>query len=326
MIGYDKQYTVLRSTPVSLSPGRGISLPCRMAKTVLILCMLSGWLYGQTYPLYIDQPPCPTNEVVNEQIVREDIGTVLLNVRTPELTYVAPVPRSGRALAMVIVPGGGYMVEAWDLEGIDIARYLSSQGVHCFVLRHRLPGKLTGPCKEVAALSDAQQAMRTVRELADSLGFSGGQVGIMGFSAGGHLAGSAAVHHETVAGWSSRPDFSVLVYPVTIMEEPNTGHVGSQWSLLGEKPDADRLAFYNLPDQIDSLTPPTLLVHASDDATVPVENSLRYYRGLVRHGIPADLRVYARGGHGFGAAREQSGPVSGWLDEVLRWIKTTVND
>ena len=292
-----------------------------MLRSLLVCFLLPISLAAQdrVFPVYTAAIPCLADGVASAR-ADSAIGRVVTNVVKPTLDYYAPVPRASVGKAIVLIPGGGYAVEAWDHEGTDVARYLSAQGYHVFILAHRLPMQLRGECKSTAALDDAQEAILRVRQLADSLSFPTDHVGIMGFSAGGHLAGSASVHSRERAGSSSRPDFSVLVYPVTLMNAERTGHAGSQYNLLGEHPHPDSLAYHNLPSQIDSLTPPTLLVHASDDRAVIPENSLAYYRALVRHGVEADLRIYAHGGHGFGSARERPGPVSGWLEEVTDWL------
>ncbi len=291
-------------------------------RLLLLLSLLSVELGAQEeiFPVYAGEVPCATHRPATSRDDAE-IGLVLTDVAVPELYHFAPVPRASRSTAIMVIPGGGYYIEAWDLEGVDIARFLAAEGYDAFVLRHRLPGTLEGPCKDHVALEDAQQALLTVRGLADTLGFAADRVGIMGFSAGGHLAGSASVHWREAGGTSSRPDFSVLVYPVLIMNERAEGHAGSQQALLGSTPDPDRLSFYNLPAQVTADSPPALLIHASDDEGVPVRNSIRYYEALLQQGVAADLRVYATGGHGFGAARELEGPVRGWLDEVVRWLE-----
>jgi acetyl esterase/lipase len=278
--------------------------------------------YGQVtvLPLYADlEVPCLGDRETTTEM-DETIGLKVTNVAEPELHYYRPVPRAASDKAVMILPGGGYVVQAWDHEGVDIARYLSSEGYHAFVLRYRLPGQITGDCKDRVALQDAQRAMLLIRQYADSLGYDAHAVGVMGFSAGGHLAGSVSVHETIEGGLSSRPDFSVLVYPVLRMDEQRNGHAGSQRALLGDNPDPDRLAYYNLPEQVDAETPPTLLVHASDDAGVSPLNSTAYYEALIANGVAADLRIYAHGGHGFGSARELSYPTRAWLEEVTKWI------
>ena len=293
------------------------------AMRMLLLFLLPCSLLAQEglLPIYKGVVPCLGAVAADSSYVDAVIGEVVMATRVPGLQYFAPVPRSARREAVMVIPGGGYTVEAWDLEGTDIARYLSARGYHAFVLRHRLPQGITGDCKDHVAQDDAQQGLLTIRGLADSLNYFADRVGVMGFSAGGHLAGSVSVHATQVDSVSSRPDFSILVYPVLLMDAESSGHGGSQLALLGENPDSKRLAYYNLPTQVDTLTPPTVLFHASDDTGVLPRNSLRYYEQLVAHGVPADLRIYATGGHGFGSAREASGPLNGWLEEVVDWIK-----
>lgn len=290
-------------------------------RLLLLVLIVAIRMQGQTTVI-----PVPTDldcgsEMGTTTEVKPPIGTIVTSVARPELHYLAPVARAARAAAVMIIPGGGYHIEAWDLEGIDIARYLTNAGYHTFVLRHRLPGKLSGDCKRDAALSDATAAMRHIRGLADSLGYSRDKIGVMGFSAGGHLAGSVSVHARVVDSITSRPDFSVLVYPVLSMDSVASGHRGSQNALLGEAPDRQWLEFYDIPARVDSLSPPAILFHASDDGGVHPANSLRYYRALVDHGVAADLRIYAEGGHGFGSARELNGPVSHWLEELVAWME-----
>ncbi|NJB85623.1 acetyl esterase/lipase [Lewinella marina] len=290
-------------------------------RLLLPLLFFAAVLTGQdqVFPVYTGPIPCANDRPLGSRN-EAGIGRILTDVSEPELHYFAPIPRSGRADAVMIIPGGGYAIEAWDLEGTDIARYLSHAGYHAFVLSHRLPARAEPECRSEVALNDAQTGLLRIRGLADSLGFATDQVGVMGFSAGGHLAGSASVHPREEGGVSSRPAFSILVYPVTLMDADRRGHAGSQANLLGPEEDADLREYFHLPAQVDSLTPPTLLIHASDDKAVPPRNSLEYYAALQSHGVAADLRIYATGGHGFGAARERETPVRGWLEEVTKWL------
>ncbi|WP_420460591.1 alpha/beta hydrolase [Neolewinella sp.] len=291
---------------------------------VLLCLLLSCAVLAQqpVIPLYSGEVPCVDAVAADASHYDAEIGEVVTAVRVPDLIYFSPVPRSASQEAVLVIPGGGYTIEAYDLEGTDIARYLSARGYHAFVLRHRLPQGIEGPCKDHVAQDDAQQGLLSVRRLADSLGYRADRVGVMGFSAGGHLAGSVSVHARMEDSLTTRPDFSILVYPVLIMSAADSGHAGSQAALLGQAPDPQRIRYYNLPTQVDSLTPPTILFHASDDTGVLPQNSLRYYEALIAHGVPADLRIYARGGHGFGSARELAAPVSGWLEEAVTWIRS----
>jgi acetyl esterase/lipase len=262
--------------------------------------------------------------------MRKDIGRMITSVHSPLLEHYAPVPQIATGAAIMIIPGGGYTIEAWGHEGADIAHNFLTEGLQVFILKHRLPRKESAPCKSHVALDDARRGVQTIRMMADSLGINRNQVAVMGFSAGGHLAASAAVHplvadstaFPAAAAFSSRPDLSMPVYPVLIMEDSKAAHQGSIVALLGEKPwDAKLLDYYNLPAQVHADVPPTFLVHASTDKAVPVENSLRYYRALVEHNVPASLHVYDAGGHGFGSAKQMDTPVRDWLDVAVNWLR-----
>ena len=295
----------------------------------ILLTLMALPLPGQTvFPLYPQGAPCPSGLPTTAD--REDgLGLIVRTVGEPELYHYAPVPWMATGGAVMVVPGGGYSVLAWDHEGVVMARRLASAGIHAFVLRHRLPAHQPEPCKRTVALDDARRGLRTVRWLADSLGYGADRIAVMGFSAGGHLAGSLGVHAtagdpqatDPVERVSSRADHNLLVYPVLIMDRERPGHAGTQHALLGDNPAATDLAYFNLPGRVDSATAPTLLVHASDDLGVLVRNSLRFYEALVRHGVPADLRVYAAGGHGFGTATQRPGPIARWLEEAIAWLR-----
>lgn len=258
------------------------------------------------------------------------IGTFVQRVRTPTLHHFAPLPRLDRKAAIVIAPGGGYYIQAWDWEGQVFADRLTAEGYHVFVLRYRLPATISDPeCRAHAALTDARRGVRMTRVLADSLGYDPHKIALMGFSAGGHLAGSAAVHFEPgdstslnpYSRVSSRPDLSVLVYAVLSMDGSEDAHAGSAGALLGpdytEHPLRD---FFDLPAQVHADVPPTLLVHASDDEGVPPGNSLAYYAALRESGVPAALHVFAEGGHGFGLGTEPAGPTKNWVEILLAWL------
>ena len=288
---------------------------------LLLTCSAPAVLAQNILPLYDGPPPCAVEGPEpdgTEQ--RDNIGLVVTKVDVPTLHHYAPVPALSRGAAVIIAPGGGYHVQAWDWEGVAFAHRLTAAGYHVFVLRYRLPATMeNGNCKSQTALADGLRAVELVREQADSLGYAANKITVMGFSAGGHLAGSIAVYGDG----ESRPDASILVYPVTIMSADSATHSGSAQALLGEDYlQHPQRSLFDLPGNIHAKMPPTLLVHASDDKAVPPENSLRYYSALVQHGVPADLRVYANGGHGFSLGNHFPGPVNAWFDEVLRWLET----
>lgn len=290
---------------------------------------LSSLLFSQTIiPLYPEGIPCES-DLAEAEHQRATIGRYITSVHEPLMEHFRPVPQIATGGAVMVVPGGGYAINAWGHEGQDIAQRLVIEGLHVFVLKYRLPKNESAECRSRVALDDARRGVQTIRMLADSLGLDVGKVAVMGFSAGGHLAASAAVHYleadstsgTAVAAYSSRPDLSIPVYPVLIMEDSDAAHQGSINNLLGPKPwPADLLAYHNLPERVHADVPPTFLVHAGDDRVVPIENSLRYYAALKKAGVPADLHVYAKGGHGFGSARQKKIPVREWMTALLNWF------
>ena len=217
------------------------------------------------------------------------------------------VPGATNAAAVVVCPGGGYGFLADDHEGVQPAKYLNSLGVHAFVLKYRIatkgrPGPLMG-----APLLDAQRALRTVRARATEFGVDPKRVGIWGFSAGGHLASTAATHFDAgkvdsgdaVERAGCRPDFAILAYPVITMDKAVT-HGGSRANLIGADPSPELVALYSNDERVTAETPPTFLFQTDDDAAVRAENAVRFYLALRKHKVPAELHVYAKGPHGVG--------------------------
>ena len=235
------------------------------------------------------------------------------------------LPPAGRAngTAVVVFPGGGYSHLSLDREGAQMARWLNERGVTAFVVRYRLGPRYRHP----AMLQDAQRAVRLVRARAAEWKLDPRRIGVLGFSAGGHAASSAGTHFDAgapadadvVARASSRPDFMVLVYPVITMD-PRFTHAGSRRHLLGEQPAPELERLLSNETQVTRETPPTLLVASTDDASVPVENSLLMYQALRAAKVPAELHVFETGRHGFGLA--PGDPVlSGWLAQCEAWMR-----
>lgn len=226
--------------------------------------------------------------------------------------------------AIVVCPGGGYGALAADHEGKQIAQWLNSQGISAFVLRYRLGPKYRHP----AMINDAQRALRTVRARAAEFRVNPDKIGIMGFSAGGHLSATAATHFDAgnashtdvIERVSSRPDFAVLAYPViTLTNEPYV-HKGSRRNLLGDNPDA-KLA-ENLSNElaVTRETPPCFLFHTDADTGVPPENSVLFYLALRKHGVPAELHIYENGPHGVGLAWSDIALAS-WPGRLSDWLR-----
>ncbi|HEU4628242.1 MAG TPA: alpha/beta hydrolase [Gemmatimonadaceae bacterium] len=245
-------------------------------------------------------------------------------VDVPTVTpYLPPADRATGAAA-VILAGGGYLRVAVDKEGIPAARWLNSLGVAAFVVQYRLGPRYHHP----AMLQDAQRAVRLVRARAAGWGVDPHRVGVVGFSAGGHLASTLATHSDAgapagtdaVERESSRPDFTVLVYPVITMEAGVT-HANSRTRLLGEHPSPELVRLLSNETQVTEGTPPAFIVASADDRTVPVENALRYFAALRAHGVAAELHVFGHGRHGFGLAPED--PVlSQWPALCAAWLRS----
>jgi acetyl esterase/lipase len=241
----------------------------------------------------------------------------------PSLTpYLVPEGR-GTGTAVVVCPGGGYAHLASDHEGVQVAQWLNSLGVSAFVLQYRLGPRYHHPIE----LGDAQRAIRTVRSKAAEYRVLPDRVGIMGFSAGGHLASTAATHFDTgktdardpIDRVSSRPDFAVLVYPVITLTEPYTHH-GSRDNLLGPDPDPKLVASLSNELQVTANTPPTFLYHTSTDTVVPPENSVLFYLALRKAGVPAEMHIYAQGPHGVGLGATDEA-LSSWPARLADWLR-----
>lgn len=246
-------------------------------------------------------------------------------ITRPFLTLHRPAKPDGRAL--LIAPGGGYQRVVVDKEGGELGPLLAAQGVAVFVLTYRLPGEAAqhGP---TVALQDAQRAMRLIRHRARSFGIDAAGLGVMGFSAGGHVAATLGTRFEektydavdAADALSARPARLALIYPVIDMGA-TIAHTGSRDRLLGPNPATDMVERFSADRQVTAATPPAFLLHAADDAAVPVENSLLFHAACRKTGVPAELHLYAKGGHGFGhGARIAAGnPLRRWPELFTTW-------
>jgi acetyl esterase/lipase len=249
-------------------------------------------------------------------------GVRISNVVQPTLTVFVPAPGTANGTSVVICPGGGYTRLSIDTEGYDVAKRLNEMGVTAFVLKYRLPNDASQPDKTIAPLLDAQQALRLVRQQAAKYKLNPERIGIMGFSAGGHLAASAGTQFSRPVGAnpgpvSVRPAFMVLMYGVLSFSD-SLRHPGSRDNLLGKTPTAAQVRQYSNELQVTAQTPPTFLVHAQDDQTVPVQNSIVFYQACLRHNVPAEMHLYPKGGHGFGLNNKTT--KDDWSERLKNWL------
>ncbi|WP_018611138.1 alpha/beta hydrolase [Segetibacter koreensis] len=238
----------------------------------------------------------------------------------PTLEVYLPEKEKANGTAIVICPGGGYSVIVYDGEGIAIAKEFVKNGVAAFVLKYRLPNDSFEVNKTIAPLQDAQQAIKTVRDSAAKWNVGINKVGIIGFSAGGHLASTEATHYrkaliENKSNTNLRPDFQILVYPVISMQDSLT-HAGSRKQLLNTHPSKEIIDEYSNELQIDKDSPPAYLTHAADDNVVDVDNSIAYFEALRHNNVPVEIHIYPIGNHGFIFKHP------GWMQPLFEWMKS----
>ena len=244
-------------------------------------------------------------------------------VTKPTLEIYLPEKDKNTGAAVVICPGGGYAVVVYQAEGIRTAKEFAENGVAAFVLKYRLPSDSTMIDKSIGPLQDAQQSIKVVRENASKWGIDTNTVGIMGFSAGGHLASTEATHYRTSVienkdSTNLRPDFQILVYPVISMQDGLT-HLGSRTNLLGDNPSKKLIDEFSNELHVDVNTPPAYITQAGDDKTVDVDNSIVYYEALRHHNVAAELHLYPHGGHGF-VLRQKT---EDWMAPIFKWMKNS---
>ncbi len=286
---------------------------------ILLTLLLAGpALQGQqVIPLYNGPAPdmLPAAQVQEKTRTDAVMGVLVTMVTRPALEIFLPEKNKATGTAVIICPGGGYGTLLMSREGRDVARAFNRLGVAAFVLKYRLPQPAAMRNPAMAPLQDAQQAIRLVRQHAVEWGVDTGKTGIMGFSAGGHLAATAGTHFNH-QGIDLRPSFMLLINPVISFSD-SIGHKGSRKNLLGPSPDAAQVRWFSNELQVTDKTPPAFLVHAGDDSVVPEENSLSFYRQLRAHGVPASLHIYQRGEHGF--IKEPA--FEEWFGRCVFWMK-----
>jgi acetyl esterase/lipase len=300
----------------------------RILTTVLLsgLLMLEGFAQPKVLKLWPDGIPGSKNDpsYVENIITTDGRVTRANNVVTPDLTVYLPDPEKANGAAVLICPGGGYGTLAFDHEGHAIAKWLNDNGIAGIILKYRLPSDKIMTDKSIGPLQDAQEAMRVIRRNAAAWKINPSRVGVIGFSAGGHLASTISTHYsekvyDVKDNVSARPDFSLLIYPVITMDTTFT-HRGTRNNLIGLDPTEKNVFRFSNEKQVNAETPPAFIVHSSDDNVVPVLNSIEYYKALVKNKVPAEYHIFQKGGHGYGLAAGK-GTESAWPDLCLNWLK-----
>lgn len=275
----------------------------------------------QELPLYPGKIP-GSIDAPDEESIRDpqDVFQFLLNTSRPTLTAYPPQQRDAKAAAVVILPGGGYRGVSIVKEGHDVARAFNEMGIAAFVVKYRTPNPKHMIDRTIGPLQDAQQAIRVVRARAGEWHIDPRRVGLMGFSAGGHLASTAATHPPIQGGVAPdavRPDFLMLIYPVISFTD-ELAHRGSREMLLGATPSPEMIRLYSNELAVTAATPPTFLVHAADDTSVAVGNSIRFFEALHAHKVPTELIVFPAGGHGFGLNNPTT--TDRWIERCRHWL------
>lgn len=299
----------------------------KMTKWTLLLLLFGtalSFAQNKEIPLWEKIPSAIQNSEYKEETLydSEQIIKGVNKVVQPTLTLFLADSKKSNGAAVIICPGGGYAHLAINKEGFKVAKWLNSLGISAFVLKYRLPNDAIMKDKTIGPLQDAQEAIRTIRRNAKEWHLDPTKIGIMGFSAGGHLATTLSTHYqdnvyESDATISARPDFSILIYPVISMEDGIT-HSGSKVNLLGTNASQNLIEKYSNEKQITSDTPKAFLVHASDDKAVPVVNSINYYLNLRKNNVPAEMHLYENGGHGFGLGT--GGTHKDWPKTCEKWL------
>lgn len=297
-----------------------------IAATILVFSIIQ--LKAQELvPLYPNGTPGlrqDAAETPEERVVGKDGILRIRSVTKPDLKVYQP-KNNPTGASVIICPGGGYYILAYDHEGEDIAKWFAERGVTAFVLKYRLPQENLFDQKEIRPLQDIQQAFRIVRSNAKSYGISPDKIGVMGFSAGGHLAASASTMFQNQVGelvnenMSVRPDFTILLYPVISFSD-KMSHSGSRTNLIGPELKLIDIDRFSTELNVSERTPPTFLVHAFDDG-VKIDNSFAYAKALKAKNVPVEFHAYEKGGHGFGMTKTGRGPVESWPDRLADWMK-----
>ena len=298
-------------------------------KKLFIICLLALFFMEliqaqQTISLYDGNVPNSKPYQTKEKWEPQDNGDTIVHfISQPTLTIFLPNGNT-TGTAVVICPGGGYSQASIVKEGYAVAKKFNEWGIAAFVLKYRIPNDSAMIDKKIAPLQDAQRAMQLVRRHAKEWNVDVNKIGIMGFSAGGHLAATAATHFEqsyldNKNQVNLRPDFAILIYPVISFQD-SIAHMGSRDQLIGKNPGKKILNSFSNELQVTARTPPSFLVHASDDDAVPVMNSVIFYEALLKYKVPVEMHLYKGGGHGFGLHNPTTNDE--WIERCKSWMQS----
>ena len=279
-----------------------------------IIITSTNFIFAQKkIPLYDSTLECDIDK--KDSIVEKDGSTYIYEIKTPEMWYYPSENKEDNKPAIMVIPGGGYTFLSITNEGISIAKWLNGLGIDAFMLKHRLPNNYSSPCKQRVATEDALKAVELIRENSSKWKIDSKNIGVIGFSAGGHLASTISTKGELNV---NKPNFAVLVYPVITMNINSKTWTFS--NLFGENPSPDIINKYSNDLNVNSQTPPTILIHSNNDKGTPPENSLSYYSALRKNNIPAALHIWEDGGHGYGLGKGR-GSIESWPKIVKEWLK-----
>ena len=282
--------------------------------SLLLILFSTNLTFAQKkIPLYDSALECDIDK--KDSIVEKDGSTYIYEIKTPEMWYYPSENKEDNKPAIMVIPGGGYTFLSITNEGISIAKWLNGLGIDAFMLKHRLPNNYSSPCKQRVATEDALKAVELIRENSSKWNIDSKNIGVIGFSAGGHLASTISTKGELNL---NKPNFAVLVYPVITMNINSKTWTFS--NLFGENTSPDIINKYSNDLNVNSQTPPTILIHSNNDKGTPPENSLSYYSALRKNNIPAALHIWEDGGHGYGLGKGR-GSIESWPKIVKEWLK-----
>lgn len=280
-------------------------------------------VFSQTVmPLYPDSIPNSKASIDEEEASFSDGINIISKISRPTITVFLPDKKKANGTAIIIFPGGGYWIVAAVHEGSDVAKKFTEMGVTAFVVKYRIPNAAWMVNPEIGPLQDGQEAVKMVRENAAKWNINPNRIGVLGFSAGGHLASTIGTHFKKQLipnpnNTSLRPDFMILVYPVISFTKA-IGHQGSKDQLIGKDASVEKINEYSNELQVTAQSPPTLLFHASDDDVVSPMNTVEFYDALIKNKVPAEMHLYQSGGHGFGLYIKNSKEL--WMEPCKNWM------